>query len=130
MAQAIKSLTGRPAWKALEAHFDKVRDLHLRKLFADDRERGDRFGIEDVGLYLDYSKNRITSETISLLLQLADECGLRAKIDALFRREKINITDNRAVQRVAMRAPKGTSSIADGYGAVPADPAVRHNIVA
>jgi glucose-6-phosphate isomerase len=119
MTPAIKSLTGRPAWKALEAHFDKVRDLHLRKLFADDRERGERFWIEDVGLYLDYSKNRITSETISLLLQLADECGLRAKIDAMFRGEKINITENRAVLHVALRAPKGTSTIVDGQDVVP-----------
>jgi glucose-6-phosphate isomerase len=119
MTPAIKSLTGRPAWKALEAHFDKVRDLHLRKLFADDRERGERFGIEDVGLYLDYSKNRLTSETIGLLLQLADECGLRAKIDAMFRGEKINITENRAVLHVALRAPKGTSIIVDGQDVVP-----------
>jgi glucose-6-phosphate isomerase len=119
MTPAIKSLTGRPAWKALEAHFDKVRDLHLRKLFADDRERGERFWIEDVGLYLDYSKNRITSETISLLLQLADECGLRAKIDAMFRGEKIKITENRAVLHVALRAPKGTSTIVDGQDVVP-----------
>ncbi len=119
MTPAIKSLTGRPAWKALEAHFDKVRDLNLRKLFADDRERGDRFRIEDVGLYLDYSKNRITSETVSLLLQLADECGLRAKIDAMFRGEKINITENRAVLHVALRAPKGTSIIVDGQDVVP-----------
>ena len=119
MTPAIKSLTGRPAWKALEAHFDKVRDLHLRKLFADDRERGERFGIEDIGLYLDYSKNRITSETITLLLQLADECGLRGKIDALFRGEKINITENRAVLHVALRAPKGASIIVDGQDVVP-----------
>src|SRR5258708_8667855 len=124
MTPAIKSLTGRPAWKALEAHFDKVRDLNLRKLFADDRERGDRFRIEDVGLYLDYSKNRITSETVSLLLQLADECGLRAKIDAMFRGEKINITENRAVLHVALRAPKGTSIIVDGQDVVPAVHAV------
>lgn len=119
MTPAIKSLTGRPTWKALEAHFDKVRDLHLRKLFADDRERGERFRIEDVGLYLDYSKNRITSETISLLLQLADECGLRAKIDAMFGGEKINITENRAVLHVALRVPKGTSIIVDGQDVVP-----------
>jgi glucose-6-phosphate isomerase len=119
MTPAIKSLTGRPAWKALEAHFDKVRDLHLRKLFADDRERGERFGIEDIGLFLDYSKNRITSETIGLLLQLADECGLRDKIDAMFRGEKINITENRAVLHIALRAPKGTSIIVDGQNVVP-----------
>jgi glucose-6-phosphate isomerase len=119
MPPANKSLTGRPAWKALDAHFDKVRDLHLRQLFADDRERGGRFVIEDVGLYLDYSKNRITSETISLLLQLADECGLRSKIDAMFRGEKINITENRAVLHVALRAPKGASIIVDGENVVP-----------
>src|SRR6266481_3174447 len=119
MTPAIKSLTGRPAWKALEAHFDKVRDLHLRKLFADDRERGERFGIEDVGLYLDYSKNRITSETVSLLLQLADECGLRAKIDALFRGEKINITENRAVLHRALRAPRDQHMVVDGQDVVP-----------
>ncbi len=83
------------------------------------RERGGRFVIEDVGLYLDYSKNRITSETISLLLQLADECGLRAKIDALFRGEKINITENRAVLHVALRAPKGASIMVDGQDVVP-----------
>jgi len=122
MTPAIKSLTGRPTWKALAAHFDKVRDLHLRQLFADDRERGERFVIEDVGLYLDYSKNRITSETISLLLQLADECGLRAKIDAMFRGDKINITENRAVLHVALRAPKGASIIVDGENVVPAVP--------
>jgi glucose-6-phosphate isomerase len=119
MTPAIKSLTGRPTWKALDAHFDKVRDLHLRQLFADDRERGERFVIEDVGLYLDYSKNRITSETISLLLQLADESGLRAKIDAMFRGDKINITENRAVLHVALRAPKGASIIVDGENVVP-----------
>jgi glucose-6-phosphate isomerase len=119
MSAAIKSLTGRPAWKALEAHFDKVRDLHLRRLFTDDRERAERFVIEDVGLYLDYSKNRITTETIRLLLQLADECGLRGKIDAMFRGEKINITENRAVLHVALRAPKGTSIIVDGQDVVP-----------
>jgi glucose-6-phosphate isomerase len=130
MTAAIKSLTGRPAWKALEAHFDKVRDLHLRRLFTDDRERGERFVIEDVGLYLDYSKNRITSETIRLLLQLADECGLRGKIDAMFRGEKINITENRAVLHVALRAPKGTSIIVDGRDVVPEVHAVLDKLAA
>jgi glucose-6-phosphate isomerase len=119
MTPAIQSLTGRPAWKALEAHFQKVRDLHLRQLFADDKERGERFVVEDAGLYLDYSKNRITSETVSLLLQLADECGLRAKIDAMFRGDKINITENRAVLHVALRAPKGASIVVDGENVVP-----------
>src|SRR5580692_7270443 len=119
MTPATQSLTGRPAWKALEAHFQKVRDLHLRQLFSDDRERGERLVVEGAGLYLDYSKNRITDETVSLLLQLADECGLRAKIDALFRGEKINITENRAVLHVALRAPKGASIIVDGQDVVP-----------
>jgi glucose-6-phosphate isomerase len=119
MTPAIQSLTGRPAWKALEAHFQKVRDLHLRQLFADDRERGQRFVVEGAGLYLDYSKNRITSETVSLLLQLADECGLRAKIDAMFRGDKINITENRAVLHVALRAPEGATITVDGANVVP-----------
>src|SRR6201990_1393574 len=119
MTPAIQSLTGRPGWKALEAHFQKVRDLHLRQLFADDRDRGERFVVEGAGLYLDYSKNRITSETVSLLLQLADECGLRAKIDAMFRGEKINITENRAVLHVALRAPEGATISVDGEDVVP-----------
>ncbi len=119
MTPAIQSLTGRPAWKALEAHFQKVRDLHLRQLFADDRERGERFVVEGAGLYLDYSKNRITSETVSLLLQLANECGLRAKIDAMFRGDKINITENRAVLHVALRAPQGATITVDGANVVP-----------
>src|SRR6201984_3581273 len=128
MTPAIQSLTGRPTWKALEAHFQKVRDLHLRQLFADDRERGKRFVVEGAGLYLDYSKNRITSETVSLLLQLADECGLRAKIDAMFRGDKINITENRAVLHVALRAPEGTSIMVDGKDAVPQVHAVLHRM--
>ena len=119
MTPAIQSLTGRPTWKALEAHFQKVRDLHLQQLFADDRERGERFVVEGAGLYLDYSKNRITSETISLLLQLADECGLRAKIDAMFRGDKINITENRAVLHIALRAPEGATITVDGANVVP-----------
>ncbi|HEX6564830.1 MAG TPA: glucose-6-phosphate isomerase [Chthoniobacterales bacterium] len=119
MTPAIQSLTGRPAWKALEAHFQKVRDLHLRKLFADDQERGERFVVEGAGLYLDYSKNRVTNETVSLLLQLADECGLRDKIDAMFRGDKINITENRAVLHVALRAPEGATITVDGQNVVP-----------
>src|ERR1700751_4423167 len=119
MTPAIQSLTGRPAWKALQAHFQKVRDLHLRQLFAEDQERGERFVVEGAGLYLDYSKNRVTNETISLLLQLADECGLRDKIDAMFRGDKINITENRAVLHVALRAPEGTTITVDGQNVVP-----------
>jgi glucose-6-phosphate isomerase len=97
MAKATIPLSHRPAWNDLAAHYQKVRDLHLRKLFADDAKRGERMTAEAVGLYLDYSKNRITDETLQLLLRLADESGLRARIDAMFRGEKINITENRAV---------------------------------
>ena len=107
MTAGNQSLTARPAWKALEAHYKKVQELHLRKLFADDPKRGERMTAEAVGIFLDYSKNRITDETLKLLLQLAEESGLRARIDAMFRGEKINITENRAVLHVALRAPQG-----------------------
>jgi glucose-6-phosphate isomerase len=119
MTAAIQSLTGRSGWKALEAHRQKVRELHLRQLFADDPKRGQRLATEAVGLYLDYSKNRVTDETLKLLFQLAEECGLRTRIDAMFRGEKINITESRAVLHVALRAPKGTSIIVDGEDVVP-----------
>src|SRR5215472_6024228 len=119
MTAQIAPLTERKAWKALEAHHKNVRDLHLRKLFADDPRRGERMTAEAVGLYLDYSKNRITDETLKLLLQLAEESGLRGRIDAMFRGEKINITENRAVLHVALRAPKGTSIVVDGEDVVP-----------
>jgi glucose-6-phosphate isomerase len=111
--------TERPAWKALIAHHQKIRDLHLRKLFADDPARGERMTIDAAGLFLDYSKNRATDETTKLLLQLADESGLRERIDAMFRGEKINITENRAVLHVALRAPKGASIVVDGENVVP-----------
>ena len=107
----IKPLTKRKAWKALEAHYKKVRRLHLRKLFADDPKRGERLTVEAAGIYLDYSKNRITDETLKLLIQLAEESGLRERIDAMFRGEKINVTENRAVLHVALRAPKGHPSL-------------------
>ncbi|HEY6364274.1 MAG TPA: glucose-6-phosphate isomerase, partial [Candidatus Binatia bacterium] len=124
MTAQIASLTERKAWKALEAHHKNVRDLHLRKLFADDPKRGERMTVEAVGLYLDYSKNRVTNETLNLLLQLAEESGLRGRIDAMFRGEKINITENRAVLHVALRAPKGASIVVDGENVVPAVHAV------
>jgi glucose-6-phosphate isomerase len=89
-------LTERPAWKALAAHFQQVRPLHLRQLFAEDPKRGERLTAEAAGIYLDYSKNRITDETLALLLQLAEQSGLRARIDAMFRGEKINVSENRA----------------------------------
>src|SRR6201985_3255638 len=130
MTPAIQSLTGRPGWKALEAHFQKVRDLHLRQLFAEDQGRGERFVVEGAGLYLDYSKNRVTNETVSLLLQLADECGLRDKIDAMFRGDKINITENRAVLHVALRAPEGATINVDGQNVVPEVHAVLNKMAA
>jgi glucose-6-phosphate isomerase len=119
MTAAIQSLTDRPGWKALESHYQRIREIHLRQLFADDPKRGERLTTEAVGLFLDYSKNRVTDETLKLLLQLAEECGLRERIDAMFRGEKINITENRAVLHVALRAPKGTSIVVDGEDVVP-----------
>ncbi|MBV8128281.1 MAG: glucose-6-phosphate isomerase [Planctomycetaceae bacterium] len=119
MTASIKSLKRRPAWKALAAHLHEVGDLHLRKLFADDPHRGERLTVEAMGIYLDYSKNRITDETLKLLLQLAEESGLRARIDAMFRGERINVTENRPVLHVALRAPKGASIVVDGENVVP-----------
>jgi len=119
MTAAIQSLTARPSWKALESHYQKVRQSNLRQLFANDPKRGERLTTEAVGLYLDYSKNRITDETLKLLLQLAEESGLRARIDAMFRGEKINITENRAVLHVALRAPRNASIVVDGENVVP-----------
>ena len=119
MKTGVLPLNKRPAWKVLKAHYQEVRGLHLRKLFADDPKRGEVMCAEATGLYLDYSKNRITGETLSLLVQLARESGLQERIDAMFRGEKINITENRAVLHVALRAPKGASIIADGENVVP-----------
>ena len=107
MTAHSKPLTKRAAWKALDAHYKKIQSLHLRTLFADDPKRGERLTAEAAGIYLDYSKNRITDETLKLLVQLAEESGLRERIDAMFRGEKINITENRAVLHTALRAPKG-----------------------
>jgi glucose-6-phosphate isomerase len=112
-------LTMRPAWKALRAHHDKIQGLHLRELFAEDAKRGERLNAETAGLYLDYSKNRITDETLVLLRQLAEESGLRGRIDAMFRGDKINLTENRAVLHTALRAPRGTSIRVDGQDVVP-----------
>jgi len=117
--QGIEPLTKRKAWKALQTHYKQVRELHLRNLFADDPQRGERMTAEGVDVFLDYSKNRITDETLKLLLQLAEESALRGRIDAMFRGEKINITENRAVLHVALRAPKGTSIVVDGEDVVP-----------
>jgi glucose-6-phosphate isomerase len=119
MATNLKSLTQHPAWKALAVHHKQIQKLHLRKLFADDVKRGQKFSVETVGLFLDYSKNRITDKTLKLLLQLANESGLRGKIDAMFSGEKINVTENRAVLHVSLRAPKGASILVDGKNVVP-----------
>src|ERR1700740_3405249 len=113
--QAIKQ----SAWKALTSHYKTVSKLHLRQLFADDAKRGQRMAVEAIGLYLDYSKNRATDETLKLLLQLATESGLRARIDAMFSGEKINITEKRAVLHVALRAPRDESILVDGKNVVP-----------
>jgi len=114
-----KPLTERPAWKALAAHQQKIKDVPLRTLFARDPKRGQRLTASAAGVFLDYSKNRITKETLALLLQLAEESGLRARIEAMFTGEKINITENRAVLHVALRAPRGASIIVDGKNVVP-----------
>ena len=119
MSASITSLTARPAWKALETHYQKLRGVHLRQLFADDSKRGERMALEAVGLYFDYSKNRVTDETIELLLQLAGQSDLRGRIDAMFRGDKINITEQRAVLHVALRAPRGASILVDGKNVVP-----------
>jgi glucose-6-phosphate isomerase len=118
-SQRLEPLTKRRSWKALQAHYRKVNELHLRNLFADDPKRGERLTAEAVGLYFDYSKHRITDETIRLLVRLAEACGLRERIDAMFRGDKINRTEDRAVLHVALRAPKGQSIVVDGQDAVP-----------
>ena len=117
------------AWKSLEAHYEKVKGLHLKTLFADDATRGERLTLDSLGLYLDYSKNRITDETIKLLLDLAEETGLRERIDAMFRGDKINLTENRSVLHVALRAPKGASILVDGENVVPQVHAVLDKMV-
>jgi glucose-6-phosphate isomerase len=114
-----QAATACPAWKALETHYEQIRDKHLRTLFAQDPGRGERLTLEAAGIYLDYSKHRITDETLRLLVQLAGEAGLRGRIDAMFRGEKINITEDRAVLHVALRAPKGASIVVDGVNVVP-----------
>ena len=113
------SLKQRPAWQALATHYEAIKNVHLRQLFDDDPQRGERLACEAVGLYLDYSKNRITAETLRLLLNLANECGLRERTEAMFRGDKINITENRAVLHVALRAPKGAQIFVDGQDVMP-----------
>jgi len=119
MSSNLTPLTQRSQWKALEAHYQNIRDQHLRTLFAADPHRGERFALEAVGIYLDYSKNRVTDETMRLLLELAASSGLRERIDAMFKGEKINVTERRAVLHVALRAPRDQSIIVDGENVVP-----------
>jgi glucose-6-phosphate isomerase len=119
MAKQIIPLTERRTWNALAAHYGSVARLHLRKIFADDPKRGERMTAEGAGLYLDYSKNRITDETLKLLFQLAHECELRGRIDEMFRGEKSNVTEERAVLHIALRAPRGASITFDGENVVP-----------
>jgi glucose-6-phosphate isomerase len=119
MTESMAPLTRRPEWTALQEHYRKIKDVHLRQLFAEDPTRGERLTAEAVGLYFDYSKHRIADETIRLLLQLAEACGLRDRIDAMFRGVTINRTEGRAVLHVALRAPKGQSIVVDGEDVVP-----------
>lgn len=111
-------LRQRPAWAQLEAHFQQLKSLHLKQLFAQDPKRGEKFALEAAGIYLDYSKNRITDETLSLLLQLAQESGLRAQIDAMFRGDAINVSEKRAVLHTALRAPRDATILHEGRNVV------------
>src|SRR5262245_55933247 len=119
MSATTRPLSKRPAWEALAAHHKKVKELHLRDLFAADPTRGQRLTIEAAGLFLDYSKNRLTDETLKLLVQLAEEAALHERMNAMFRGEKINVTENRAVLHVALRAPANATIVVDGKDVVP-----------
>ena len=119
MNTVMTPTANRPAWKSLELHAQTMREVHLRSLFSDDPARGERLTAEGAGLFLDYSKNRVSDETIGLLIQVAEESGLRARIDAMFRGDKINVTENRAVLHVALRAPRDTLIEVDGKNVVP-----------
>jgi len=116
---SVTALRKLPAWAALEQHYRKIKDIDLRRLFAEDRERGEKLCVDAAGIHLDYSKNRITDETLKLLLQLAAQSGLRERIDAMFRGDKINVSENRAVLHVALRAPRGASIVHEGRNVVP-----------
>src|SRR5665213_3821626 len=117
-------LNQRPAWKALRQHAEKIKGQHLREMFAADPNRGTRYTAETNGIFLDYSKNRVTDETLKLLTALAVETGLQGKIEAMFRGDKINVTENRAVLHVALRAPSTEKIVLDGEDVVPAVHAV------
>ena len=125
-----QGLTERPAWKALAEHYKAVRGLHLRQLVADNPRRGERLTAEAAGLYLDYSKNRVTGDTIRLLVRLAEECGLRERIEAMFRGERINVTEQRAVLHTALRAPETDRVVVDGVDVVPEVQAVLERMAA
>jgi glucose-6-phosphate isomerase len=127
---AGRSLTQHPAWKALKAHHAMIGDLHLRQLFADDPGRGERLAVESGGIYLDFSKNRVTDETMRLLTELAEECGLDERIDAMFNGEPINETEKRAVLHTALRAPETERIVVDGLDVVPAVHAVLKQMAA
>src|ERR1700710_2680240 len=118
-ANQLAALGDRPAWKALQAHFQQIGETHLRELFEKDPSRGERYTAEADGIFLDYSKNRVNDETLKLLVKLAEDSGLREKIDAMFRGDKINITEDRAVLHVALRAPKRQQIRVDGIDVVP-----------
>jgi glucose-6-phosphate isomerase len=118
-AAKVEPLTKRKSWTALQAHYEEIRGQHLRALFAEDPKRGERLTAEAIGIFLDYSKNRITDKTVKLLVQLAEESGLRSHIDAMFRGEKINFTEKRAVLHVALRTPRDASILVDGQNVVP-----------
>ena len=114
-----KSITSTPQWNALSNHFDEIKDVHLRELFNEDTKRGTSLTLEAVGLYLDYSKNRVSAQTIDLLIDLAKACGLPDRIEAMFKGDKINITEDRAVLHTALRAPRGETILVDGENVVP-----------
>src|SRR5215472_7002520 len=117
--ESVEPLTQRKSWRALQAHSRKMNRSHLRTLFAEDPKRGERFTAEAVGIYLDYSKHRITDETLHLLLQLAEQSDLRGRIEAMFRGDAINVTEKRAVLHTALRAPRSASILVDGADVVP-----------
>src|SRR5271167_3973002 len=118
MSTCIAPLMQRPAWTLLREHHKAIAPLHLRKLFAEDLDRGERLMLEAAGIYLDYSKNRITPETLPLLVQLAEQSGLRERIDAMFGGQVINVSENRSVLHTALRAPRGASILVNGQNVV------------
>ena len=115
-APVLEPLTKRKAWNELQTHHKKMSAVHLRDLFADDARRGERLTVEAADLFLDYSKNLVTDETLKLLIELAEESGVRSRMEAMFRGDKINVTEKRAVLHIALRAPVGTSIVVDGGG--------------